>query len=191
MENKPKFNYHYGDILDYIISDEPTFVLHGCNCMCTMGAGIAGRLARLINVTHADNTYGGLQGRHTPYHQALKLGNISIAQVTLDTTVINGYTQFTPGPCFQMNAFELVMFKTISLIQRRDAETDTETSTLVMPRIGCGIATPKGMDKRVQWVLVQLSILRICKEMKFDINRITIIGMPGDELIYEKPIKTP
>ena len=79
-----------GDLLK--LADDGAFdvIAHGCNCFCTMGAGIAkGIVAKFPAAYEAD-----LQTRKG---DKAKLGTCSFADIPRDSgmlTVINAYTQF-------------------------------------------------------------------------------------------------
>lgn len=79
-----------GDLLQLAQEGDFDVIAHGCNCFCTMGAGIAKAVAaRFPQALEAD--------RRTPTGDRTKLGTCSFAEV--DTahgklTVVNAYTQF-------------------------------------------------------------------------------------------------
>ncbi len=79
-----------GDLIDLALGGKFDVIVHGCNCFCTMGAGIARAIqdefpeafaADLVTVKGAQN----------------KLGDFSYATVVRgmhEITIVNGYTQF-------------------------------------------------------------------------------------------------
>ena len=79
-----------GDLLR--LAEEGAFdvIVHGCNCFCTMGAGIAkGVAARFPQALEAD--------RQTSKGDRTKLGTCSFAEIETPhgkLTVVNAYTQF-------------------------------------------------------------------------------------------------
>ena len=79
-----------GDLLR--LADEGAFdvIAHGCNCFCTMGAGIAKSVAaRFPQAFEAD--------RKTSKGEQTKLGTCSFAEIETphgNLTVVNAYTQF-------------------------------------------------------------------------------------------------
>jgi O-acetyl-ADP-ribose deacetylase (regulator of RNase III) len=79
-----------GDLLRLAQAGEFDVIVHGCNCQCAMGAGIAKFIkASFPEAYEAD--------RATPKGERSKMGSISTATVVRgDTTfvVVNGYTQF-------------------------------------------------------------------------------------------------
>jgi len=80
----------HGDLLHLALEGRFDVIVHGCNCMCVMGAGIAKQIrAQFPEAYEAD--------LRTPKGVADKLGSISSAPVRRgDTTfhVVNAYTQF-------------------------------------------------------------------------------------------------
>lgn len=80
----------YGDIISLATAGRLDVIVHGCNCHCTMGAGVAGAIkAAFPEAYDADRkTEGGCRA---------KLGTISVASVVRGArhiTIVNGYTQF-------------------------------------------------------------------------------------------------
>lgn len=79
-----------GDILQLAVDGRIDILVHGCNCHCTMGAGIA----RAIKLSFPEAYRADLA---TKKGDRSKLGTLSIASVEREGssfTVVNGYTQF-------------------------------------------------------------------------------------------------
>jgi O-acetyl-ADP-ribose deacetylase (regulator of RNase III) len=79
-----------GDLIDLALSGVFDVIVHGCNCQCTMGAGIA----KSIRTKFPEAFEVDLQ---TKKGDRNKLGSISSAKVTRNNhelTIINAYTQF-------------------------------------------------------------------------------------------------
>ena len=77
-----------GDLLALTRAGEFDLIIHGCNCQCTMGAGIAKQIREHFPAAWAADRATG--------PSAAKLGTISSATVSLgdrELTIINGYTQ--------------------------------------------------------------------------------------------------
>lgn len=80
----------HGDLIQLALEGKFEVIIHGCNCFCTMGAGIAKSIQH-----HFPEAYQA--DLATPKGDAAKLGTISQAKVTTPNgalTVVNGYTQF-------------------------------------------------------------------------------------------------
>lgn len=79
-----------GDLLKLALMGEFDVVVHGCNCQCAMGAGIAKSIKALFPEAYEADcaTRKGDQD---------KLGTISHAKIArngADFTIVNAYTQF-------------------------------------------------------------------------------------------------
>ena len=79
-----------GDLIQLALDGSFDVIIHGCNCQCTMGAGIA----KAIRSQFPEAFDADLK---TAKGDRNKLGTISFATVLRDQheiTVVNGYTQF-------------------------------------------------------------------------------------------------
>ena len=79
-----------GDLLQLAKEGQFDVVIHGCNCQCQMGKGIALTIkSEFPEAYEADKA--------TPKGLEAKLGTISVAQVdrpNFNFTIVNAYTQF-------------------------------------------------------------------------------------------------
>jgi O-acetyl-ADP-ribose deacetylase (regulator of RNase III) len=80
----------HGDLVQKARAGEFDVIVHGCNCFCQMGAGIAKTIKQVFPTAYqADLTT--VAGDHT------KLGTYSVAQVDISgrvLVIVNGYTQY-------------------------------------------------------------------------------------------------
>ncbi len=80
-----------GDLLKLAQDGHFDVIIHGCNCQCTMGAGIAKAIKAAFPAAYAAD-------KQTIKGDRDKMGTISHATVTLDNghplTIVNGYTQY-------------------------------------------------------------------------------------------------
>ena len=79
-----------GDIITLALQGQFDVIVHGCNCFCTMGAGIARALQEEFPEAYAADLVTIKGDRN-------KLGDFSFATVKRDEheiTIVNGYTQF-------------------------------------------------------------------------------------------------
>lgn len=83
-----------GDLIDLAMRGEFDVIIHGCNCMCTMGKGIAKQVKQSIPEAY-------LADCDTEKGSRSKLGRFSFAKVSrriysqpVKFTVVNAYTQF-------------------------------------------------------------------------------------------------
>ena len=96
-------------------------ILHGCNCFCTMGAGVARALSsKWPQILAAD--------RKTTRGDRKKLGTFSGARVGKDQYVLNCYTQHRYGR-------DRKHLDNDALSRVGDREV-----SIAMPYIGCGLA---------------------------------------------------
>jgi O-acetyl-ADP-ribose deacetylase (regulator of RNase III) len=79
-----------GDLLQLALNGEFDVIVHGCNCQCQMGKGIALSIKRLFPEAYAAD-------QRTVKGNASKLGTITVAEIERNGRrfhVVNGYTQF-------------------------------------------------------------------------------------------------
>ena len=82
-----------GDLIKIALNKEFDVIIHGCNCFCTMGGGIA----RTVKDVFPEAYEADLA---TEKEDKNKLGSISCASVIRDgheITIVNAYTQFNFG----------------------------------------------------------------------------------------------
>jgi O-acetyl-ADP-ribose deacetylase (regulator of RNase III) len=120
-----------GDLLKLADAGRFDVIVHGCNCFCSMDAGIARAIAnKWPEAYEAD--------RATSVGDRTKLGTFTTATVTTqagtELTVVNAYTQFDyrgPGPKIDYGALEAAF--------RRLADAFPE-ARIGYPKIGAGLA---------------------------------------------------
>lgn len=79
-----------GDLVELAVDGKFDVIIHGCNCFCTMNAGIAKAIQEEFPEAYAADLVTNKGDRH-------KLGDFSHATVHRGDhmiTIINGYTQF-------------------------------------------------------------------------------------------------
>ena len=116
----------HGDLVALLHEGTFDVIVHGCNCMASMGGGLAAQVARTYpEVEEADREYD-LQrpGR-------LKAGTILPVDVE-DGTVVNAYTQVMGGPSADVSLIRRAMWSLHALYGHEDVR-------IGIPRIGCGI----------------------------------------------------
>ncbi len=119
-----------GDLLAMARNGEFDVIIHGCNCMHMMGAGIAAQIARQFpDAVDVDNI--------TEYASITKLGYFSSVVVECANDhhlkIINAYTQYNGGADLNVDALAHC-FKEIAIHLR-----GTRVK-IGYPQIGCGIA---------------------------------------------------
>ncbi|MGI9533702.1 MAG: phosphatase [Thermodesulfobacteriota bacterium] len=82
-----------GDLIKLALDGEFDVIVHGCNCFCSMGAGIAKKIKDLFPEAYDADLQTEKGSRD-------KLGSISYTNVQRgknEFTIVNGYTQFSAG----------------------------------------------------------------------------------------------
>lgn len=119
-----------GDLLKLAVSGEFDVIVHGCNCFCTMGAGIAKGIKSLFpDAYEAD--------QQTEKGDRSKLGTITWATVDClgrELTVVNAYTQYNyrgQGVLLDYDALR----QALELVKEKFSG-----QRIGYPRIGAGLA---------------------------------------------------
>lgn len=119
-----------GDLIKLALEGQFDVIVHGCNCQCVMGAGIA----KTIKQTFPEAYKADLA---TTKGSREKLGSMSTATVTRggrQITIVNGYTQFHwrgPGVLVDYDAVRAVM---------AEVKARFGGCRLGYPKIGAGLA---------------------------------------------------
>lgn len=144
------FNTCYGDLLEYAASGRFDVIVHGCNCFCIMGGGIAASISsRFPAALKAD--------RETVKGDRAKLGSYTSATISIDSTtktdrasftIVNAYTQYMygstkemPTPC-DYDAIDKVMTR---------INQDFAGKSIGLPQLGAGLAG--GDWKRIEGII--------------------------------------
>ncbi|MCP3871693.1 MAG: phosphatase [Desulfobacteraceae bacterium] len=119
-----------GDLIQLALTGRFDIVIHGCNCFCTMGAGIA----KMIRENFPEAYQADL---NTRMGDKKKLGTYSLAHIKRNGnnfTVINAYTQY------DFSGFgQLVDYGAIQKIFAH-IKTDFTHQRIGYPKIGAGLA---------------------------------------------------
>ena len=122
-----------GDIVQLALQGEFDIIVHGCNCFCTMGSGVARAIREAFPEAYeADcKTVKGDKG---------KLGKISKVTVERnghDITIVNAYTQYRYG----RDGKQYLDYDALKLAMREVAAIATVPKlTIGYPMIGAGLA---------------------------------------------------
>lgn len=119
--------YIKGDLLELAVTDGMfDVIVHGCNCQCLMGGGIARQIKqRFPQAAEADYA--------TKAGDIKKLGNWTSANAG-SVIIINAYTQYTTSntkDVFEYAAFKLILQKLAYIYGH---------AHIGLPMIGCGLA---------------------------------------------------
>lgn len=119
-----------GDLIKLALEGKFDVIVHGCNCFCTMGAGIAKAIrSELPEAYEADcRTEEGSKGKLGTYSHA------NIERNGKEINVINAYTQYDfKGPAMKAD-YDAIrsVFKNI--------KSDFSGKRIGYPKIGAGLA---------------------------------------------------
>lgn len=143
----PQIHFIQDDLIKLFKHNETNVLIHGCNCLSTMGKGVALYIRREFpHAYQADKQF------HLDKSQ--RLGKFSYCKKPQrDCWIINAYTQYNyksqgsyPSQkvdLFSYNTFEQQMKDIFQFINKNwQAETNKSLDELVisMPMIGCGLA---------------------------------------------------
>ena len=127
-----------GDLISLAFEGHFDVIVHGCNCYCAMGAGIAVAIANRIPAAYEAD-------KNTRVGELSKLGTYTKATAMTRTnpvklfTVINAYTQYSPS--VKRDVFEYEGFQRIL----DSLAVEYKGSRFGFPYIGMGLA---GGDKK-------------------------------------------
>jgi O-acetyl-ADP-ribose deacetylase (regulator of RNase III) len=125
-----RMNILKGDLIKLALAGEFDVIIHGCNCFCSMGAGIAKQIMETFpGAYHADKkTVSGDKNKLGTYSKS----DILIPQKNL--TIVNGYTQYHYAGSKILADYDAIK-SLFSLIK-----TDFPNKTIAYPKIGAGLA---------------------------------------------------
>ena len=119
-----------GDLLKLAVDNHFDVIIHGCNCFCTMGAGIAASIrSEFPEALSADED--------TIKGDKSKLGSYSCASVKQNDhtiTIVNGYTQYNHS-----GNGVLVDYKAVSTLFAK-LKKKYSGKRFGYPKIGAGLA---------------------------------------------------
>lgn len=117
-----------GDLVTLAKEGKFNVIAHGCNCFCTMGAGIAPHMALVFGCDKfrlEDSAYKG---------DINKLGQIDYVRIPDGVWVINAYTQY--GVSRHVRALD---YDALTLCLRK-INFRFNGRHIGLPKIGCGLA---------------------------------------------------
>lgn len=145
-----EYNIVKGDLISLARSGEFDVVVHGCNCFCTMGAGIAPQMAKAFGCDKFPK-----ENKNNHYGDIRKLGNIDYKTITIEVrdkgyptlrsmkyqhlTVVNAYTQYNYGPNHKDGDQKPLNYLALGLVFQK-LNHIFAGQHIGMPKIGCGLA---------------------------------------------------
>ncbi|MFH2093198.1 MAG: phosphatase [Pseudomonadota bacterium] len=130
-----------GDLIQLAKTGQFDVIVHGCNCFCSMGAGIAAQMRE-----HFPEAY--LADLNTASGDRQKLGDYSCARVNRDGnlfTVVNGYTQYHYAGAQTLADYDAIHKLFLKIKQ------DYAGLKIAYPKIGAGLA-------RGDWEIISIII---------------------------------
>ncbi len=120
----------YGDLLQLALNGTFDVIIHGCNCQCAMGAGIAKAIKAIFPEAYEADC-------KTSKGDKNKMGTISFVTVERDgdeITIVNAYTQF-----HWRGSGVLVDYKAIRSVMVT-VKSQFTGKRIGYPKIGAGLA---------------------------------------------------
>lgn len=143
-----KLTHRPGDILELARQGHFDIIVHGCNCFCTMGAGLAKSIRQQYPQAYEEDL-------KTHRGDILKLGSFT----TVDTgqfLIVNAYTQYqmssNGADAFDYSAFELILKKLAHIYGQK---------RFGLPYIGMGLAN--GQTEKIIPIILNFSSLVTAK----------------------------
>lgn len=167
-----------GDLIELAKKGEFNVITHGCNCFCTMGSGIAPKIAKTFGADKFKLEGSGFKG------DINKLGNIDLELRMISAIdgqvmtvaqgsaryqngvgsiedkvlfIVNSYTQYHYGANHKDGIKNPVDYDAITLCMRK-INHEFKGKHIGLPKIGCGLA---GGD----WTVVKSIIQNELKDM--------------------------
>lgn len=123
-----------GDLITLARRGEFDVIAHGCNCFCTMGAGIAPQMVKAFGVNNYPLEGVSFRG------DVNKLGNIDYDYNHMfDLIVVNAYTQYNYGRNHLDGVKNPIDYEALALCMRKINHI-FESRRVGLPKIGAGLA---------------------------------------------------
>jgi O-acetyl-ADP-ribose deacetylase (regulator of RNase III) len=143
-----------GDLIALAKQGHFEVITHGCNCFCTMGAGIAVPMKQnfkcdVFPMEHPNykgdiNKLGTID--YLPItlvlEKPIKIGNLNLLAPDFGgfvLTVVNSYTQYHYGRNHLDGVYKPVDYEAITLCMRK-INNKFKGKSIGLPKIGCGLA---------------------------------------------------
>lgn len=125
-----------GDLIELAKEGHFDIITHGCNCFCTMGAGIAPQIKKAFpDAWQADN--------RTKAGDIMKLGCYTTADVEINNIgwlkVINSYTQYKYGRNHKDGDETPIDYQALTLCMKK-INHNFKGKSIGLPKIGAGLA---------------------------------------------------
>jgi O-acetyl-ADP-ribose deacetylase (regulator of RNase III) len=165
------YNEIYGDLIKLSLEGSFDVITHGCNCHCTMGAGIAPQMAKAFGCDRfemeAPEYKGDLNKLGTIDYELLHFSNWDKKfqkypdegdQILYKLYVVNSYTQYNYGANHADGVARPLDYEALTLCLRKINQF-FKGQHIGLPQIGAGLAG--GNWNRIKSIIQQE--LRDCK----------------------------
>ena len=138
---KARYNEVTGNLITLAKKGEFDVIAHGCNCFCTMGAGIAPHMAREFGDIDYEHKY--LWFKHPAVTEpgiAYPMNSKTPGQPDVkDLIVVNAYTQYNYGANHKDGVAKPVDYEAITMCMRK-INVAFKGKHIGLPKIGAGLA---------------------------------------------------
>ena len=146
-----------GDLIKLAQQGKFDVIVHGCNCFCTMGAGIAPQMAKAFGADEFPLEKSNFRGSIN------KLGMINYKFVSINynkqLAIVNAYTQYGMGANHPDGTNAPLDYEALQLCLRK-INHRFKGKQIGLPQIGCGLAGGKWsiVSKYIQAELIDMDI---------------------------------
>lgn len=147
-----KYQEIEGDLIQLALEGKFDVITHGCNCFCTMGAGIAPQMAKAFDadkfpmesvVYKGDiNKLGAIDYNLTHFKKGQRVyynGVTTEFNVDFSITVVNAYTQYGFGRNHENGTERPLDYEALTLCMKK-INHQFKGKHIGLPLIGCGLA---------------------------------------------------
>lgn len=159
-----QYNEIEGDLIELALQKKFNVIAHGCNCFCTMGAGIAPQMAKAFGADEFPLELEEIDGEPTYNrgdvnklgqidYKSFKFGKTKIYETyprSSDITIVNCYTQYGFSRMYK-DGYEKPLDYNALVLCLKKMNHIFKGLHIGLPQIGCGLA---GGD----WAVVKLMI---------------------------------
>ena len=140
-----KYNEIKGDLIKLALDGKFDVITHGCNCFCTMSAGIAPQMVKAFNVNkfsmESKDQVGNINKLGCIDYEVKTLtgGKSEFDFFEFDLTIINSYTQYGFGRNHSNGIEQPLDYEALTLCLRKINHL-FKGKHIGLPKIGCGLA---------------------------------------------------
>lgn len=142
-----------GDLISLAQGGKFEVIVHGCNCFCSMGAGIAPQMAKAFGADmfplEAEKFSGSIHKLGMIDSKKLLVSQfgytaedyvgVDTDELKLPLTVVNAYTQYGFGANHEGGTVAPLDYEALAMCMRK-INHEFKGKTIGLPLIGCGLA---------------------------------------------------